>query len=81
MTKHPVQLLYNWYQTLQHLNKENGAIIPNLKACSYDKNNHIQLISSTKSLFKILTPIFTVVKTGLQKYNDTCFSRSGINQM
>jgi hypothetical protein len=29
----------------------------------------------------MLTSIFTAVKTGLQKYHDTCFSRNGVNQM
>jgi hypothetical protein len=36
---------------------------------------------STKPLSEILTSIFTAVKTGLQKYHDSCFSRSGVNQM
>ena len=36
---------------------------------------------STRLLSKMLTPIFTAVKTDLQKYHDTCFSRSGVNQM
>ena len=36
---------------------------------------------STKPLSKILTSIFTAVKMGLHKYHDTCFSRSGVNQM
>jgi hypothetical protein len=36
---------------------------------------------STKPLSKILTSIFSVVKTFLQKYHGTCFSRIGVNQM
>ena len=36
---------------------------------------------STKPLSKILTSILTSVKMGLPKYHDTCFSRSGVNQM
>jgi hypothetical protein len=35
---------------------------------------------STKSLSKILTSILTAVNKELQKYRDTCFSRSGVNQ-
>ena len=29
----------------------------------------------------IIASILTAVKTGLQKYNDICFSRGGVNQM
>lgn len=36
---------------------------------------------STKPLSKLLTTILTAIKTGLQKYYDTCYSRNGINQM
>ena len=36
---------------------------------------------STKPFSKMLTSILTAVKTDLQKYHDTCFSRSGVNQM
>ena len=36
---------------------------------------------STKTLFKLLTFILAVVKTGQQKYHDANFSRSGVNQM
>ena len=34
-----------------------------------------------KPLSNILPSILTAVKTGLQKYHDICFSRSGVNQM
>ena len=33
---------------------------------------------SAKPLSKISTFIFTAVKTGLQKYHDTCFGRSDV---
>ena len=36
---------------------------------------------STKPLSKLLTCILSVVKTGLQSYCDTSFSRGGVNQM
>ena len=40
----------------------------------------VQLCSS-KPLFQILTRILTAVKEGLQKYCDTAYARSGVNQM
>ena len=36
---------------------------------------------STNPLSKFLTYVFTAVKTDLQKYHETCFSRSGVNQV
>ena len=36
---------------------------------------------STKPLSKLLTCILSAVKTGLQSYCDTSYSRSGVNQM
>ena len=36
---------------------------------------------STKPLSQILTRILTAVKEGLQKYYDTAYARSGVNQM
>ena len=36
---------------------------------------------STKPLSQILTRILTAVKEGLQKYCDTTYARSGVNQM
>ena len=36
---------------------------------------------STKPLSKVLTAILTAVKEGLQKYSETAYSRSGVNQM
>ena len=36
---------------------------------------------STKPLSQILTRILTAVKEGLQKYCDTAYARSGVNQM
>ena len=36
---------------------------------------------STKPLFKVLTVILTAVTEGLQKYSETAYSRSGVNQM
>jgi len=36
---------------------------------------------STKHLSKLLTCILSAVKTGLQSYCDTSYSRSGVNQM
>ena len=38
-------------------------------------------LCSTKPLFQILTRILTAVKEGLQKYCDTAYARSGVNQM
>jgi hypothetical protein len=56
--------------------------IPELHKCPYKQRYITEAAkSSTKPLSKILTSIFTAVKTGLQKYHDTCFSRSGGNQM
>ena len=36
---------------------------------------------STKPLSKLLTCILSAVKTGLQSYCDTSYSRGGVNQM
>ena len=36
---------------------------------------------STKHLSKVLTPILSTVKYGLQKYGDDIYSISGVNQM
>ena len=36
---------------------------------------------ATKPLSNILPSTLTAVKTGLQKYHDICFSRSGVNEM
>ena len=36
---------------------------------------------STKALSQLLTTLLTAVKEGLQKYCDTAYSRSGLNQM
>ena len=36
---------------------------------------------STKPLSQVLTRILTAVKEGLQKYCDTAYARSGVNQM
>ena len=36
---------------------------------------------STKPLSQVLTRILTAVKEGLQKYYDTAYARSGVNQM
>jgi hypothetical protein len=41
----------------------------------------ITLYRYTKPLSKLLTSIFTAIKTSLHKYNDTFLSRSGVNQM
>ena len=57
--------------------------IPKLQKCPYKQRYMITGAAkcSTKPLSEILTSIFTAVKTGLQKYHDTCFSRSGVNQI
>ena len=57
--------------------------IPKLHKCPYKQRYMITGAAkcSTKPLSEILTSIFTAVKTGLQKYHDSCFSRSGVNQM
>ena len=54
--------------------------IPELHKCPY-KQRYIAGAAKSSTNSKILTSIFTAVKTGLQKYHDTCFSRSGGNQM
>jgi hypothetical protein len=36
---------------------------------------------STKPLSTILISIYAAVKTGLQTYHTTCFSRGGVNHM
>ena len=54
----------------------------NYKWCPYKQGymaGHARC--STKPLSKILISIFTAVKTGLQTYYTTCFSRGGVNQM
>jgi hypothetical protein len=53
--------------------------IPKLQ-CPYKKTVIMGAAKfSTKPLSKILTSIFSVVKTCAQKYHDTCFSRIGVN--
>jgi hypothetical protein len=55
--------------------------IPQLQ-CPYKKNVIMGAAKfSTKPFSKILTSIFSAVKTFLQKYHDTCFSRNGVNLM
>ena len=54
--------------------------IPELHKCPY-KQRYIAGAAKSSTNSKILTSIFTAVKTGLHKYHDTCFSRSGGNQL
>ena len=56
--------------------------IPKLHKCPY-KQRYITGTAkcSTESPSKNLPSILTAVKTGFQKYHDTCFSRGGVNQM
>ena len=56
--------------------------IPKLHKCPY-KQRFIagSAKCSTKPLSQRLTSILTAVKTGLQNYCETSYSRSGINQM
>jgi hypothetical protein len=55
--------------------------IPKLQ-CPYKKNVIMGAAKfSTKPLSKILTSIFSVVKTCPQKYHDTCCSSIGVNLM
>jgi len=52
--------------------------IPKLHKCPYKQH---YIAGAAKPLYKIITSILTAVKTGLQTYNDICFSRGGVNQM
>jgi len=56
--------------------------IPKLYKCSF-KQRYIagSAKCSTKPLFKLLTCILSAVKTGLQSYCDTSYSRGDVNQM
>jgi hypothetical protein len=56
--------------------------IPKLHKCSF-KQRYIagSAKCSTKPLYKLLTFVLTAVKTGLQSYCDTSYSRDGVNQM
>ena len=49
-----------------------------LHKCPYKQ---LYIVGPDKSLSKIVTSILRAVKTGLQKYHNTCFSRSGVNLM
>ena len=56
--------------------------IPKLHKCPF-KQRYIagSAKCSTKPLSKLLTCILSAVKTGLQSYCDTSYSRGGMNQM
>ena len=56
--------------------------IPKLHKCPF-KQSYIAGSSkcSTIPLSKLLTCILSTVKTGLQSYCDTCYSRGDVNQM
>jgi hypothetical protein len=56
--------------------------IPKLHKCPF-KQRYISGFAkcSTKPLSKLLTCILSAVKTGLQSYYDTSYSRGGVNQM
>ena len=56
--------------------------IPKLHKCHF-KQRYIAWSAkcSTKPLSKLLTCILSAVKTGLQSYCDTSYSRGGVNQM
>jgi hypothetical protein len=56
--------------------------IPKLHKCPF-KQHYIagSAKCSTKPLSKLLTCILSAVKTGLQSYCDTSYSRGGVNQM
>jgi hypothetical protein len=56
--------------------------IPKLHKCPF-KQHYIAGSAkySTKPLSKLLTCILSAVKTGLQSYCDTSYSRGGVNQM
>jgi hypothetical protein len=56
--------------------------IPKLHKCHF-KQRYIDGSAkcSTKPLSKLLTCILSAVKTGLQSYCNTSYSRSGVNQM
>jgi hypothetical protein len=57
-------------------------LIPTLHKCPYKQRYIAEAAKcSSKPLSKILASILTAVKTGFQKYHDTCFIRSGVNQM
>ena len=55
---------------------------PNLHKCPY-KQRFIAGFArcTTKPLSQILTSIFTAIKTSLQRYCETSYSRSGVDQM
>ena len=56
--------------------------IPKLRKNPYKQRNIADSAKcSTKPLSQILTRILTAVKEGLQKYCDTAYARSGVNQM
>ena len=56
--------------------------IPNLHKCPF-KQRYIagSAKCSTKPVSKLLTCILSAVKTGIQSYCDTSYSRGGVNQM
>ena len=56
--------------------------IPNLHKCPFKQRYTAGSAKcSTKPLSKLLTCILSAVKTGLQSYCDTSYSRCGVNQM
>ena len=56
--------------------------IPKLHQNPYKQRYIVGLAKcSTKSLSQILSRILTTVKGGLQKYCDTAYARSGVNQI
>jgi hypothetical protein len=56
--------------------------IPKLHTCPFRQRYTAGSAKcSMKPLFKVLTCILSAVKTGLQSYCDTSYSRGGVNQM
>ena len=56
--------------------------IPKLQKCPFRQRYTAGSAKcSTKPLFKVLTCILSAVKTGLQSYCDTSYSRGSVNQM
>ena len=91
VTTDPILVQYNWSKELcsfgisikdEELDLPSIYWILKLHKCPF-KQRYIagSAKCSTKPLSKLLTCILSVVKTGLQSYCDTSYSRGGVNQM
>jgi hypothetical protein len=75
-------VLYSFRNSTKDLNLPSLYWIPKLHKCPFKQRYIVGSAKcSTKPLSKLLTCILSAVKTWLQIYCDTSYSRDGVNQM